>query len=167
MDTTLLDHKWFWGPGSDHMIKPLDKPLDIYYQSVGRGCVLLLNATPDVSGVIPESHVKRYQEFGDAIGRIYENRKGETSGKRHTLEMSFGKAAAVTHVVTMEDIRHGQIVRSYEVDGLIDGTWRKLAEGTSIGYKRIDVVASTVLEGLRLHVTQSVGQPVIKSFAAY
>ena len=71
MDTPLLDHWWFWAPDRDHTIKSLDHLMVTYYRSVGRGGVLLLNSTPDTTGLIPESHVKRYKEFGDAIKRLY------------------------------------------------------------------------------------------------
>jgi alpha-L-fucosidase len=167
MDTTLLDHKWFWAPDTDHMMKSLEHLMDIYYKSVGRGGVLLLNATPDTTGRIPESHVRRYREFGEAIRRIYENKTGETAGTGRTLEMRFDRPTAVNHVITMEDIRYGHIVRAYEIDGLIDGRWRKLVEGISIGYKRIDVIDTVAVEGLRLRVTRAVDQPVIKRFTAY
>jgi len=167
MDTTLLDHKWFWAPNTDHMMKSVNQLMDIYYGSVGRGGVLLLNATPDTTGRIPESHVRRYKEFGEAIQNIYENKKGETSGKGRTLELRFAKPTPVNHIITMEDIRYGQIVRAYEVDGLINGEWKKLLDGTSIGYKRIDVIVTVTVEALRLRVTEAVDEPVIKSFAAY
>jgi hypothetical protein len=149
------------------MMKPLDKLVDVYYKSVGRGGVLLLNSTPDTTGRIPESHMRRYKEFGEAIRRIYENKKGERAGKGRVLELRFAQPTAVNHIVTMEDIRLGQIVRAYEVDGLIAGEWRKLAEGSSIGYKKIDVIETVEVEGLRLRATKDVGEPVIQSFAAY
>jgi len=167
MDTTLLDHKWFWAPNTDHMIKSLDQLMKIYYASVGRGCVLLLNATPDTTGLIPESHVKRYKEFGRAIRRIYENKKGETAGKGRTLELRFDRPIRVNHVITQENIRHGQIVRTYEVDGLVEGTWKKLLDGSSIGYRRIDVIDTVLVGALRLRVTKAVDKPVIRSFSAY
>lgn len=167
MDTTLLDHKWFWAPNTGHMLKPLDHLMEIYYKSVGRGCVLLLNATPDTSGRIPESHIRRYGEFGDAIGRIYENKLGEVSGSGRTLELAFCQPTPVNHIVLMEDIRFGHVVRAYRVDGLVAGKWKKLARGTSIGYKRIDVIDTMPVEALRLRVTKAVDEPVIKSFAAY
>jgi alpha-L-fucosidase len=167
MDTPLLDHKWFWAPNTDHMMKSVNQLMDIYYASVGRGGVLLLNATPDTTGRIPESHVRRYRQFGDAIRNIYQNKKGETSGKGRTLELHFAKPTPVDHIITMEDIRYGQIVRAYEADGLINGEWKKLVDGTSIGYKRIDVIVTVTVEALRLRVTEAVDEPVIKSFVAY
>ena len=99
MDTTLLDHKWFWGPDTDHMLKSVEHLMDIYYKSVGRGCVLLLNATPDTTGRIPESHVARYREFVEAIRALYANKKGETAGKGGVLELQFKEPAKVDHIV--------------------------------------------------------------------
>lgn len=167
MDTTLLDHRWFWGPNRDPMLKSLDHLMTIYYGSVGRGCVLLLNASPDTTGRIPASHVKRYREFGDAIQRVTQNKKGQTSGTGRLLELRFSRPAPINHAITMEDIRHGQRVRAYEIEGLIQGTWTKLTSGISVGYKKIDVFETVHVEGLRLHVTEAVGEPVVRSFAAY
>lgn len=167
MDTTLLDHKWFWAPNTDGMLKPLNKLMDIYYRSVGRGCVLLLNATPDTTGRIPESHVQRYREFGDAIQRIYEHPKGETSGSGDTLELRFDAPTAINHIVTMEDIQHGHIARRYCVEGLSNEVWSPVAEGTSIGYKRIDRFDTRTVEALRLRIVEAVDIPRIKRFAAY
>lgn len=167
MDTTLLDHKWFWAPNTDRMLKSTKKLLDIYYTSVGRGCVLLLNATPDTTGLIPASHVRRYDEFGKAISRIYEHKKGEVNGTGRTLELRFDRPTPVNHIILGEDLKLGQIVRAYEVYGLINHEWKKLLDGTSIGYKKIDVIDTATVEGLRLRVTRDVGEPVIRSFTAY
>lgn len=167
MDTTLLDHAWFWGPDRDHMLKSLDQLMNIYYGSVGRGCVLLLNATPDITGRIPASHVKRYREFGEAIRRIYQNEKGRMSGTGRLLELRFDRPTPINHIITMEDIRYGHIVRAYEIEGLIQGTWTKLTSGISVGHKKIDVIDTVRVAGVRLHVTEAVGTPIIRSFAVY
>jgi len=167
MDTPLLDHKWFWAPNTDSMMKSVDQLMKIYYASVGRGCVLLLNATPDTTGGIPESHVRRYQEFGQAIQNIYANKKGETSGRGKMLELRFEHPTRINHVVTMEAIHHGHIARAYTLEVLRNSAWKKLVDGSSIGYKKIDVMDTAEVEGLRLVVTEAADEPVIKSFAAY
>jgi alpha-L-fucosidase len=138
-----------------------------YYRSVGRGGVLLLNSTPDTTGLIPQSHMKRYKEFGDAIKRLYDGIKGETSGNKETLLIEFDKPTAVNHIITMEDIKHGHIVRKYQIDGWIDGQWKKLIEGDAIGHKRIDLVETVMVDKLRFRATECVDTPQIRSFAAY
>jgi alpha-L-fucosidase len=127
----------------------------------------LLNATPDTTGRIPESHVARYREFGEAIRAIYANKKGESAGKGNVLALTFEEPVRVDHIITMEDIRYGHIVRAYVIEGQIGGAWKKLATGSSIGYKRIDVVEPVVVKALRFRATETVDEPVIKSFAAY
>ncbi len=167
MDTTLLDHKWFWGPGTEHMLKPLDTLMGIYLKSVGRGCVLLLNATPDTSGLIPESHLARYREFGAAIKRLYENKKGETSGEGTEFEIRFDAPTTITHTFIKEDIRRGHAVRAFRVEGLVNDVWTLLAQGEPIGYKRIDSFEKIEATALRLHITKSAAVPNIVKFAAY
>lgn len=167
MDTPLLDHKWFWAPNTDHMIKSLDALMEAYYASVGRGGVLLLNATPDTTGRIPESHMRRYREFGNAIRRVYQNKKGETSGNNNELELRFNPPERITHAVIQEDIRHGHVVRKYELEGLTGGSWRSLAKGEPIGHKRILRFDAAPCDALRLRITESAGTPNILQFAAY
>ncbi|NLV46046.1 MAG: alpha-L-fucosidase [Candidatus Hydrogenedentes bacterium] len=167
MDTTLLDHKWFWGPDTDHMLKPLDTLMEIYLKSVGRGGVLLLNATPNTSGLIPESHLARYRKFGAAIKRLYENKKGETSGEGTEFEIRFDAPTSVTHTVIKEDIRRGHAVREFRVEGLVNDVWILLAQGEPIGYKRIDTFEKVEVKALRLHITKSAATPNILQFAAY
>jgi hypothetical protein len=104
---------------------------------------------------------------GILIGILFPGGAHAETVARGVLELRFAQPTAVNHVITMEDIRLGQIVRAYEVDGLIRGEWKKLAEGSSIGYKKIDVIETVEVEGLRLRATKDVGEPVIQSFAAY
>ena len=167
MDTTLLDKAWFWKANWDHRIKSVAQLMDIYLKSVGRGGVLLLNATPDTAGLIPASHVKRYQEFGEAIAHLYEHKKGETSGQGTTCTILFGEPTTVRHTVIMEDIRYGHLVRAYDVEGLVGDAWHRLHQGRSIGYKQIDVIEPVEVRGIRLRVTESVDVPQIVRFAVY
>ena len=147
-DTTLLDHKWFWGQNTDHMLKSLDQLMDIYYKSVGRGCVLLLNSTPDTSGLIPAAHVQRYKEFGDEITRRFGKSLGEAHGQGEIVELDLGQPQAINHVITMEDIREGQRVRAYRLEGFTAGNWQVLvSNGSSVGHKRIDVFPARSYRG--------------------
>ena len=167
MDTTLLGNAWFWKPDWENRIKTVEQLMDTYYRSVGRGGVLLLNATPDTTGLIPESHMKRYREFGEAIQGVYANEKGRTSGRGKELKMMFEKPTIINHVITMEDIKYGHIIHAYEVDGLVGDKWQKLHDGISVGYKQIDVIEPVEVKGVKLRITKCLHEPQIKSFAVY
>jgi len=167
VDTTLFDHKWFWGENTDHQIKSLEQLMDIYYTSVGRSCVLLLNATPDTSGLIPESHVRRYAEFGAEIKRRFGQSIAQTSGTGELISLSLDQPARINHAILMEDIARGQRVRAYILEGQIDIQWRPLCAGTSIRYKKIDSFASVSVSALRLRIAESMGPVRMKQFAVF
>ena len=60
---------WFWHKSQSP--KKLKKLLEIYYNSVGRNCVLLLNVPPNTTGLISETDVHRLREFKNAIDTIF------------------------------------------------------------------------------------------------
>jgi len=166
-DTPLLDHKWFWAPGTDQMLKSVDRLMDIYYQSVGRGSVLLLNMTPDTRGLIPESHVRIYREFGREIERRFGHAIAETRGGGRVLELDLGAPTEVDHVILMEDIRKGQRVRGYRLEALTGGAWTEVCTGSSVGYKKIDRFTPVKATKLRFIATEWVGVPLIARMGGY
>ncbi|MBN1124971.1 MAG: alpha-L-fucosidase [Sedimentisphaerales bacterium] len=58
---------WFYHPAEDDKVKSLEKLLDIYYSSVGRNSLLLLNIPPDRRGLIHETDAHRLRDFGKVI----------------------------------------------------------------------------------------------------
>ncbi len=167
VNTTLYDHAWFWGPGKEAKRKSLDELMYVYYQSAGQGAVMLLNSTPDTRGLIPDGDVRRYGELGAEIERRFGTPLAQASGRGRALELDFGGPTLVNHVVTMEDYLHGERIRSYLVEGWDGARWAKLAEGTSVGRKRIDVFDDAVVTKVRLRVTEAAAEPLVLDFAAH
>ena len=62
---------WFYHPEQDDKVKSLDQLLDIYYKSVGRNGVLLLNLPPDKRGLIHENDVARLLELRRVIDETF------------------------------------------------------------------------------------------------
>ncbi|KAH9311227.1 hypothetical protein KI387_026262 [Taxus chinensis] len=60
---------WFWHP--DEKPKQLSKLLDIYYNSAGRNCLLLLNVPPNTTGLLSAQDVERLMQFTEAIETIF------------------------------------------------------------------------------------------------
>lgn len=165
VDTTIRDHYWFWSSENEKHLKSLDHLMDIYYRSVGHGAVLLMNVNPDTSGLVPDADMKRYKEFGAEIRRRFGKSIAET--KYNRSELVLDKPTTIDHVITMEDIRKGERVREYVIEGLIGDTWEKLVEGTAIGHKKIDEIQPVEISMVRLRVTKSAAAPVIRKIAVY
>lgn len=60
---------WFWHRSESP--KKLSQLLEIYYNSVGRNCLLLFNVPPNSTGLISEVDVHRLKEFRSAIDTIF------------------------------------------------------------------------------------------------
>ncbi len=64
---------WFYHASQDDKVKSLEKLLDIYYISVGRNTVLLLNLPPDRRGLIHENDVQRLRELGKVLDATFKH----------------------------------------------------------------------------------------------
>ncbi|MFB3785196.1 MAG: alpha-L-fucosidase [bacterium] len=64
---------WFYHPEEDGKVKSLEQLLDIYYKSVGRNGVLLLNIPPDKRGRIHENDARRLLELRQVIDATFQN----------------------------------------------------------------------------------------------
>ncbi|MDL2281843.1 alpha-L-fucosidase [Parabacteroides sp. OttesenSCG-928-G06] len=161
-------HKWFWAPNIEHLLMNTEQLMDLYYRSVGRGSVLLLNSTPDTSGVIPASHVEVYKAFGKEITSRFSNPLQTTSGEGDLLTLSFSKPQEINHVILQEDIAKGQRVKKYVIEGSTDGSeWKTIYQGTSIGNKKIDHFPTVNVRKIRVRFIDCKATPVIKNFSAY
>ena len=160
-------HEWFWEPGDEAHIFPVENLMEMYYKSVGRNSTLIMGLTPDPDGVLPEPDVQRLQEWGAEIKRRFETSVAQTKGEGKKLVLKLSKAQPINHVIIQEEIALGERVRRYKVEGLVKGKWTKLCEGQSIGHKRIQQFDSVECSKIRLTIEQFDELPSIKNFAVY
>jgi alpha-L-fucosidase len=128
---------------------------------------LLLNHTPDTTGRIPAADAQRAAEFGAEIQRRFGRSLAETTGRGQVVELDLGSPRRIDHVISTEDIREGERVREYVLEGFAAGAWRQLTEGTAIGHKKIDRFAPVEVSRLRLRVTRAAADPRIQRLAAF
>jgi alpha-L-fucosidase len=114
---------WFYHAAEDAAVKSVAELLDIYRKSVGRNAVLLLNVPPDRRGLFAPPDVERLAEFGNAVREYYDT--------------DLVLPATINVIDVRENIEDGQQVESFAVDALIDGTWTQVAEGTTVGHRRL------------------------------
>lgn len=60
---------WFWH--QNQQPKTVSTLVDIYFKSVGRNCVLLLNAPPNQTGLLQATDVSMLREFKSTIDHIF------------------------------------------------------------------------------------------------
>jgi alpha-L-fucosidase len=159
--------QWFWNSRNAGTLKSVEQLMDMYYRSVGHGAVLLLNQTPDTSGLIPQADFRRGAEFGAEIRRRFGRSLAETSGQGETVELALPRPTRIDHVITMEDILQGERVRRYVIEGLAGGKWTALCEGTAVGHKKIDRFPAAEVTKVRFRATEAAATPQIRKLAVY
>jgi len=166
-DVPIRDHEWFWNPNEENKLYSVDALVDMYYKSVGRNCNMIVGITPDRTGLIPRADFDRAAAFGAEIRRRFGRSIAETSGKGNVVELALSKPTLVDHVILMEQITEGERIREYVVEGLMDGQWKSLCTGQSVGHKRIEKFVAVTVSAVRVRVLKSTAEPVIRKFSLY
>ena len=192
-DTPLRDKHWIWHPNDEASLKSLDTLLDTYDKTVGRGAQLMLGLAPDNRGLLPDSDVKRLQEFGAALHKRVANNfalrhlpsskevSAAVDGDRDTfwsapaeahhgeIEIQFDHPITFDHALTMEWLNDGQHVQKYAIDvwSEPDQKWKAIAEGQAIGHEKIDAFPPVTAKRVRLNILSSSEPAHIREFQLY
>lgn len=154
---------WFYHADQDKQVKSLNHLTDIYFKSVGYNSVLLLNIPPDLRGLINENDVQRLKEFSSYLKKTFARNcvlKGSeawygTSGTVRQYDIQ--KDALVNTFMIQENISKGQRIESFLVEAYKDGSWIYMAEGTTVGYKRLVRFSDTRPERIRVTIRSARG----------
>jgi len=76
-DVPIRRGQWFFHTDGEPNLRSLDELIDIYYKSVGRGAVLLLNVSPDRRGKLPDADAGRLRELWQVISTTFRTNLAE------------------------------------------------------------------------------------------
>ena len=185
---------WFYHPAEDSKVMTPSRLMEIYFSSVGRNSVLLLNIPPDREGLISDADIRSLQgwkkdrdaTFGTNLAAgasiVSPNGRGTklvldgkdftnwtTTGSDTTGSMEFTLAGEKTFDVLMlqENIRIGQRVEKWVLEYQDKGEWKTIVEGTTIGYKRLLHFSPVTASRVRLRILSSRLNPTIGEFGLY
>ena len=182
---------WFYHAAEDGQVKTPQQLFDLWERSVGHNANFHLNFPVDRRGLIHESDAKAAlglralldATYGPGTDRVRSWKVARPAdGRTVTVDAELDPARAFDRVVLREPIELGQRVRRFRVsvpgerqmpDARSVGApaaapaWRVLAEGTTVGRKRIVRVPVTRARTLRVEVLDARGTPVIAAVAAH
>ncbi|QEU90060.1 alpha-L-fucosidase [Streptomyces kanamyceticus] len=162
---------WFYH--EDEQPKTVEQLTDIWFRSVGRNSVLLLNIPPDKRGLLPDADVTRLREFRERIRKELPNDLADGARTRHdrtagTVTVDLGRAREVDRIRLAEDIRHGQQLEHAVVEARVGDTWQTVAEVDTVGASRVLTLTTPVTaRRWRLRVTRSRRAVRIARFGLY
>jgi alpha-L-fucosidase len=84
-----------------------------------------------------------------------------------SFEIDLGKSSTIKYVFVQEYIRLGQRVKGFTVEVWKNNNWQKVAEGTTIGYKRILAIQPVETRRVRVNIYSSKACPLISNAEIY
>jgi alpha-L-fucosidase len=143
-DATLSEqHDWFWHPNDTPRSE--SELENIYYNSVGHNCNLLLDVPPDSDGRYDQTTANALQTFGDAISQTF------------GTNLAAG-AAAANDSGTSSTAGHGP---ADAVDGTLDTSWQPTS---TTGALVVNLPTTRTFDVVSVREDLNVGQRV-ESFA--
>ncbi len=149
---------WFHHPAEDDRVRSVDDLVGLYFSSVGRNSKLLLNVPPTRAGLLHDTDAARLRGMDERLGAVFARdvMEGATaardaSGPRTlALRIDLGRPSTFGVLDLREDIGQGQSVVRYALEALVDGAWRTLVAGRTIGYRKLDRFDPVSARNLRL-----------------
>ena len=159
---------WLWHEGQEKFIFSSDELVDRYYTSVGNNANMLVGMVIDTDGLFPSPDAQAFKEFGEKIQLIFKNRVASTKGKGNIVELKISRLPAlIDHVVIQEDISTGERIREYNIEAWMNGSWKTICEGTSVGHKRIHKIPEIETTKIRLNIKKYLATPQIKELSVF
>lgn len=83
------------------------------------------------------------------------------------IEIDLGTRQKVNYVLLQEYIRLGQRVKAFEVEAKTGDGWKKVAGGTTVGYKRILPLGGVEAFAIRVRISDAKACPLISGVEVY
>ncbi len=87
--------------------------------------------------------------------------------KKGVLTIDLDKRQEVNLVLLQEHIALGQRVKAFKVEVLLDGNWKEVAQGTTIGYKRILHFPPVKTDKIRVTIQDARACPLLNNIEVY
>jgi alpha-L-fucosidase len=188
---------WFYHAAQDSEVKTPEKLIDIYFSSVGRNSVLLLNVPPDKRGRVHENDARSLMEMKRILDETFSvnlaagarvtatsEKKGYRAGsildedkttfwttpegvEKASLELVLPEMRTFDVVLLQEDIRFGQRVEEFSLEAWDGYAWRPFAAGSTIGYKRLLRLPEITTKCVRLTIHESRTSPTLSAFGLF
>lgn len=161
---------WFWHEAEDTKVKTPSQLLDLYVSSVGRNAGLLLNVPPNRTGLLSDGDVASLKVFGEMRSAWFAENAAASAFVRHgpgEVVLTLTKTARFDTVVIREEIERGQVIEAFTIETDDGSGWKPLAQGTTIGAKRIVRVNYVIAARVRIRMQSSFGRPSLADVGLY
>ena len=164
---------WFYSKKTNFTVKSAKKLFNIYLNSVGNNCTLLLNVPPSDKGTIHINDAVALRSLGNKIEELYSKpvlveKFGMLKETDGMLDFTFDSEKKLKYVILKEDIRYSQRVEAFDIFlQKENGNYVHVYSGTVIGSCKIATLKGKKCTGARVIIRQSRSAPVLSEIGFY
>ena len=184
---------WFYHSSQDSLVKSPEKLLDIFFSSIGRNSVLLLNIPPDKRGLLHENDMEALRKMKSMRDNIFSvnyaamakldsdgrNVKAILDSDNKTfwttknesetglIQFSLPEPKTIDVLCLQENIRIGQRIEQFILEYRDKGQWKVATRGTTVGYKRLLRFTPVTSNEFRLKIEASRLNPILCEAGLY
>jgi alpha-L-fucosidase len=163
---------WFYHPAEDAKVRSAQNLVNLYYQSVGRNSLLLLNVPPNREGLLSEPDVASLKAFRSILDETFKTNLAQavprslTDGQLGTyvavtenqpIEFDLKRPVTFDRAMLQENIANGQAIAEGTLEAWTGTGWQPVQSFTTVGYKRLLRFDSVTSSKIRLVVTKALG----------
>ncbi len=164
---------WFYSKKTNFTVKSAKTLFNIYLNSVGNNCTLLLNVPPSDKGTIHINDAVALRSLGNKIEELYSKpvlveKFGMLKETDGMLDFTFDSEKKLKYVILKEDIRYSQRVEAFDIFlKKENGNYVHVYSGTVIGSCKIAKIKGKKCTGARVIIRQSRSAPVLSEIGFY
>lgn len=162
---------WFWHEKENNQVRSAKNLVNLYYQSVGRNSLLLLNIPPNKNGFFEEADLRAIDSFRTILNETFainlatgRTKKALTDKNISTFlalklnepfVIDLEKEQTFNRLLLQENIANGQSIKQGGWEYWDGANWQPLKTFSTIGYKRLLRFDTIRTSKLRLTILQA------------
>ena len=172
---------WFYHPAEDAKVRSAQNLVNLYYQSVGRNSLLLLNVPPNREGLLSEPDVLSLKAFRQILDKTFKTNRVAKNPKLTDKQLNTFVPLSATQPLTIdldgeqtfdrimiqENIANGQRIAAGRIDVWSGTDWQPLQSFATVGYKRLLRFPAVRASRIRLTITNANGPVQLAEVGVY
>lgn len=174
---------WFYHPAEDDKVRSGKNLVDLYYQSVGRNSLLLLNVPPNREGLLSEPDLASLRAFRSILNETFRTNLAAgyapaqlTDNTLHTaltiaenqpLLIDLKRPTPFDRAMLQENIADGQRLERGKIEYWDGKAWQILRPFTTVGYKRLLRFPAVTTTKVRVTVTKAKAPVKLAAFGLF
>ena len=162
---------WFWHENENNKVRSPQNLVNLYYQSVGRNSLLLLNIPPNKEGLLEAADIKAIKDFRTILNETFKTNlaKNHTNSKltdkslqtfltlkvNEPLVIDFKQTVTFDRASLQENIATGQRVEEGSLEYWNDNKWSTISTFTTVGYNRLLKFKPVTTSKIRVNISKA------------